>query len=156
MAFDVEGALARALAAVDTDNGPLAPAKTAKRAKETPRLASLASLATAQGSDPECENLKQKAVPIAMDRFHEKAAMLEYDEGLPRDTSTWLAAMAVFVPPQKREHCFDGSDSLLPGRRQLSVAVGEGVVVTFHDNGRVSFHGEAEESQLTAIGAVTT
>lgn len=134
-------------------NGPLAPAKTAKRAKETPRLASLASLATAQGSDPECENLKQKDLPAEFDRFYEKAAMLEYDEGLPRNKSTWLAALAVFVPPHDRTDCFDNRDNLLPGCRQFSIAVGEGIVVTFHDNGRVSFHGQAEGCDYKQIGA---
>ncbi|MEM6834093.1 MAG: hypothetical protein AAF562_10780 [Pseudomonadota bacterium] len=156
MAFDVEGALARALAAVDTDTGPLPTAKTAKLAKETPRLASLARLATTQGSDPEFENAKQSDVPIVMDRFYEKAAMLEYDERLPRDTATWLAALAVFVPPLERKDCFDNADNLLPIYRQLSVAVGEGIVVTFHENGRISFHGKAEEIDFKNTGAGKT
>mgnify|MGYP001797080786 FL=1 len=66
--------------------------------------------------------------------------MLEHDEGLSRDTATWLAALAAFVQPQERQHCFDAGDSLLPVCRQLSVAVGEGIVDLQPQRFMRSFH----------------
>lgn len=89
------------------------------------------------------ENQKGQAVPLSalMGRFRQRVARLAADENQPRDRAVWLAALDVFLVPDERADFFDG-DGLRAGYRQVSFAISGGVVVTFHGNGRVSFHGK--------------
>lgn len=86
------------------------------------------------------QKTRDKAIDALMDRFRERAAVLEFGEGLPRDRATWLAALAVFVLPDERAGSFEGN-SIKLRHQQVSIALSEGVAITFHCNGLVSFHG---------------
>ena len=85
-------------------------------------------------------------IPVSaqLDRFQEKAAMLEKSDGLPRDQAVWLAALSAFVLPHERAEYFDGDNSLLPRLRHVCLAIGGELVVTFHRAGRVSFNRETD------------
>lgn len=163
MLFDVNAALA------EIENQAPTPATSATFATQSQKapchVANVADVAApwpengksvgkAQDAHPESEYLSGKSMPVVMDRFYEKAAMLEYDEGLSRDTATWLAALGVFVLPDERGKWFGPDDNLLPGYRQVNIAVDAQTFVTFHDNRRVSFCGDYAVVQRQNDGAI--
>ncbi|MBC6443336.1 MAG: hypothetical protein GDA53_09550, partial [Rhodobacteraceae bacterium] len=101
-------------------------------ARPVPKAHTPATTATIATNTPS-RNTEAETVADLMDRFHERAAMLEFDECQPRDRAVWLAALAVFVLPDEREDYFGPKDRLKLRYRQVSLAVGDGLVVTFHE-----------------------
>ena len=72
-------------------------------------------------------------------RLREQVATMKA-EGVPHVQAVWRSALATLVLPDERAEYFEGG-ALKPRYQQASFAIGEGVVVTFHRNGRVSFFG---------------
>lgn len=142
MAFDVQGALARALAATDQESEAQLTANPANVANPRPRLAGLAGLAISKGQNPEKHSDGEAGLSTLMECFHERVAILECDEGLSRDRATWMAALGVFVLPYEHAQWFGKDGSLLAKYRHVTLAIDAGTVVTFHHNGRVSFNAE--------------
>ena len=144
MAFDVKAALTRALEAEKQESGgcdTATPATSAtKRAESGANVAIVANVASRNGPNPEIRATGETPVSAQMDRFRERAAMLQEKDGLPADRAAWLAAMSAFVLPDERAEYFDQSDNLQPQYQRLCLAIGNGVVVTFHKVGRVSFN----------------
>ncbi|WP_306047588.1 hypothetical protein [Nioella sp. MMSF_3534] len=159
MWFDVKAALA------EIRGSPLATTATpATQERETPQfVAEVASVATPpvhrakEASVPKCRNVAKVAGDTAakpdknaagnppaseqITLFKEWAVRLQEQEGVARDRATWMAALRVFVLPDEWTDYFDG-DALKPRYRQVSIAIGDGIVVTFHQSGRVSFYGK--------------
>lgn len=114
------------------------PARSPHAGTSSPFL--LVSAGCRERKSEESQNGEAMPLSVLMDRFRERTAILEADEDQPHDRATWLAASAVFVLPDERAEWFGADGNLSPRYRQVSLALGGGVVVTFHHNGRVSFH----------------
>lgn len=164
VAFDTRAALAKILAEYP-EHEPCQPATLATPATQIPKVvkkvASVADAATHPTPETEKplifskrENVAKvanvathpkptsKNLPSAqtlIDLFQERAAIFEFDAGLTRDAATRQAAVEVFATPEDRIEYFTGTGTLKPRFKQVTLAIIEGILVTFHGSGKVSF-----------------
>ena len=129
--------MTRWLAAARQASG--APTKLTKPTKPNPKAPSEGHDATTGGVLSVKSVLSEGGVTRQIARLREQVATMKA-EGVPHVQAVWRSALATLVLPDERAEYFEGG-ALKPRYQQASFAIGEGVVVTFHRNGRVSFFG---------------